>query len=244
MSVFLLAVTTTVLPMEQEKPNTTQPLTIIQSSLGSYSGILSDGLNYVSECVATSFDSLSNTITNQMSDEAAFKKLGYPGRDKTSREEITKFQSVYQRRQKMIGKAYPERVNDDAFISRRVQYIQRVLYALHNNTIANSTDRPKLALHCIQYHQQILNPLDTEELKYFITAEQEKIKQHTKKVDEDAKKLPITFNNSEALKEFVDQQMREKEEQKRKEEEERKRKEEEDKQKAEEARKKLEQGQQ
>jgi len=172
------------------------------------------GFNHLSDCVASSLDSLSNTITNQISDEAAFRKLGWPLSDEIARQELEKSTLLYKRHNDSfkVFDEYFEYTNDCNAINRRTQYCQRVLWALYNNTILNHADRPKLALHCLQHHKQVLNDFDKSKFLFFVQIYQEKTKQDVKQLDQDMLHLTIVPHDNDLLNELLNQTIKQKEE--------------------------------
>jgi len=194
-----------------------QPLTItnkVSSDYSSYLTGISAGLNHVSDYVASSLGSLSTTVMNQISDEAAFKKLGWPPEDKDAQQELERSKLLYERHNKSFKSydEYFEYKNDADAINRRTQYCQRVIWALYNNTIPNHADRPKLALHCLLHHKQVLNAFDTSKFLHFIQKDQERTKHDTKKVDQELEHLTIVPDDNELLNELLNQTIKQKEE--------------------------------
>lgn len=222
LSMSLVSITIISLAMENEiELNKSQPLAIptkVSSDYSSYLTGISAGFNHVSDYVASSLGSLSTTVMNQISDEAAFKKLGWPLSDQIAREELEKSKVLYERYNKSFKSydEYFEYANDANAINRRTHYCQRVIWALHKNTIPNHADRPKLALHCLQYHKQVLNDFDKSQFLFFIQKDQEKTKLDTKKVDQELEHLTIVPDDNELLNELLNQTIKQKEEEQKK----------------------------
>ena len=189
-----------------------QQETPVQSLSFYCSGILATGL----EIAAGSFDSLKNTVVNALSDEAAFLKLGWPENNNSSRQELEKCKLIYLRHneQSKNGQKYEEYHNDCAFINRRSQYCQRALNAILNNTITHSLDRVTLALHCLKYHQQVLNDFTKSSFVYFVSTENEQIKNSTQKTDQDLINLKNLFENNQELLQNIDSDQLKKDEEK------------------------------
>ncbi|HLW72957.1 MAG TPA: hypothetical protein VKR54_02830 [Candidatus Babeliales bacterium] len=119
------------------------------------------------EYVSNSLDSLTTTLTNKLSDKAAFQKLGWPFPDKIACQELQKSKEMYGRVNGFYKnkESYSGYFEDLCAVSRRYEYCQRVILALHNNTIANDSDRATLALHCLEHHETVMNSFDKAALK-------------------------------------------------------------------------------
>lgn len=136
----------------------------------------------IAQCVASSFGSVSSTLTNQLSDAAAFKKLGWPPEDDVAQKELQKSIAVYKRVNAALQSHildYPECEADHSFISRRYQYCQRAL-----NVLNSYPDSVNLALYCLQYHKQVMNDFDLKRFLTFVTLHEEAIKKNTLSIDQ------------------------------------------------------------
>jgi hypothetical protein len=186
---FLLLVSAALLAMEN-KSGASQPIEIKQTQQ-SYSSYVSNSFAGGLTCLASSVGSLTNTVVNALSDDAAFQKLGWPPENLIAKDELKRSQDIYKRHNESYKnyKAYIEYDDDCAFINRRTDYCQRALSALYNDTIINRADRIKLAMHCLKHHSQVLNSFDTNKFVDIVKNEQEKIKGYTITTDQELKIL-------------------------------------------------------
>lgn len=215
-SIFLLLATSISLAMEKQQSNQrkSNPIEIRNGEQSSYSSYLSSSLAYA----VSSFDSATNTIMNIVSDDAAFKKLGWPPNDSIAQQELEKSKSIYDRHNKSFKNygTYPEYQEDCDAINRRTNYCQRVLVALYNDTILNRVERGKLALHCLQHHGQALNEFDKSKFVYFVTEEQKKIKNDTQNIDQEFQNLTLVSKDNELLNNLLKQSIKKEEQRKNK----------------------------
>ena len=189
MGSFLASVIATALASENDQNNQ------------SYAEYISSNLAGGLVCLGKNLDSLKNTMVNAISDDAAFLKLGWPPQNQTAQQELQKCKEVYARYDGLSKKCevsiqYKE---DCAFIERRTSYCKRVLSALHNNTVLNCADRPKLALHCLTHHEKVLNQFDKETFFEIVGMEQKKAEEEAQQVSQQLEKIT---NNKDINKEL------------------------------------------
>lgn len=164
--------------------------------------------SYLYGCVSGSFDSLSNTIANTVSDYSAFKKLGWPTSDEFAQQESVKCDAMYTRVNDSIQKqiSYPTFLEDCAAITRRSAICQRVLLVLDSYP-----DALNLALFCIQYHRRVMNEFDLSRFLAFVNKEQEKSTKGAQGVYKELSKVMVLPNDNELLNRFVKQSISNKE---------------------------------
>lgn len=191
---FLALITALSSAMDQE-----QPFAILSKSLPEQQLGLS---SYLYGCVSGSFDSLSNTIVNTVSDSAAFRKLGWPPSDALAQQELEKSKVIYKRVNDSIQTqiSYSAFLDDCTAITRRNTICQRVLVALDNYP-----DALNLALFCMQHHRQVLNEFDFLRFLAFVNKEQSKSTQSAQAVCKELTKIMVFPNNNELLNNFVKQ---------------------------------------
>jgi hypothetical protein len=211
MSIFFVLATVISFAMEERS----KPIDMRKTS-SDWSSYIGSGLTTGFNCAVSSFDSLTSTVINTVSDTAAFKKLGWPPDDATAQQELERSKTIYKQHNEMFKKyaEYPQYYENYDAINRRAQYCQRVLLALHNDTILNRLDRGKFALHCLQYHSQALNDFQKTEFLYFVKEEQKKIKTETQNIEQELSDLTIVSKTNELLNNLVEQTVKKQQEKK------------------------------
>jgi hypothetical protein len=98
--------------------------------------------------VASSLESLGTTVKNKLSDEEAFKKLGWPRGDVTAEMELTITLKAYVGIAENNGnhQEYIER------IARRTEYLMRLLRVIESN----KTNESLFVKHCLDHHRSAM----------------------------------------------------------------------------------------
>ena len=207
-SVFCMIVTTACLAMERS-----QSLVIVEKSSPEPYTFYIPSFSDMSVSLATNWDSFRSTVTNSISDDAAFRKLGWPPTDQIACEELAKSKEIYKRVNDSIQKRIPYStfLEDYNAINRRTLYCQRALQAL--------SDRPDgvaLAMFCMKHHQELMNAFDLSRFLLFVNEKQEKTKHGTQVVDRELSQLKIVPQDNELLNNLFKQSIPTTEEQKQK----------------------------
>jgi hypothetical protein len=135
---------------------------------------------YIGNCAVSGY----NTVNNYLSEEAAFKKLGWPPSDVVAQKELKDTLAIYQKFNNAAknNQMYAEFENDNETINNRRYYCQQVLTALHRHPQA-----VELALFCLQHHKPAMNFFDLTRFGTFVKKELEK----SQKVGAEFSKLTI-----------------------------------------------------
>jgi hypothetical protein len=105
-----------------------------QGMLASWTG-LAQVANAGLSLLSTNTTSLVTTVTNYMSDDAAFAKLGFPPKGAVNEAELAKYKGVIVRHNNdTLNNAWSSEQfkNDVAFLNRRQGYVKRAVEALEN----------------------------------------------------------------------------------------------------------------
>jgi hypothetical protein len=200
---FFVLLNTLSVAMEKTEPLAISSSASEQSLSGFYIPIPSFSDAY--GAVASSLESFKNTVTNSISDDAAFKKLGWPLLDAIAQQELQTSKSLYKRVNEAIQNRtdYPTFLEDCGFINRRNLYCQRVLQALPTHP-----DAVNLALFCMQHHKSVMNDFDKSRFLLFVNVGQEKTKKGTQEIDLELAKLTIVPENNALLDNLFEQTVR------------------------------------
>ena len=205
MSSFLIAMSAVSLgAMEQQLEKSqefkkSQPLPIVKKQSPSL-------LEYASSCMGSCY----STVTNYVSDEAAFKKLGWPPLDEIAIQELAMTKEIYNKVTDAVenNQPYDDFLKDYNTINNRQYYCQRVLQALPSHPQA-----VELALFCLTHHSPAMHSFDLTRFGFFLQREQEK----AKKVGAEFSRLTLPIDNP-TLENLFEQTARKKQEQEQEEE--------------------------
>ena len=159
-------------------------------------------LTEMSESLVTNWNSLKSTVTNSVSDDAAFRKLGWPPSDPIAQEELRKSKAIYARVNFSIQNhaQHETFLEDCSAINRRTAYCQRALGALPYHS-----DGVGLAMFCLNNHQVLMNPFDLSRFLLFVNERQLKTKQGARVVDQELSKLKIVPKDNKLLNNLLKQ---------------------------------------
>lgn len=157
-------------------------LPIVQYAISDYIPMTLPSFDDMPQCVASSWDSLKNTVNNKMFDESAFKKLGWPVNDPTAQRELERSTAIYNRVNVALKKRdfYTEFAQDCDIINRRILVCQRAL-----NAFEAHPDGVKLALHCIKHHHYILTPYDLTKFMSFVQSSKKTSQQGVDEIEQE-----------------------------------------------------------
>jgi hypothetical protein len=139
-------------------------------------------LGGICEYAASSLKSFTETVNNKLSDEAAFKKLGWPRSDTKAEAELQTCINNYEFFEKLISNleySSTEYSNLESYINRRREYLKRVMVALP--TFINSIE---FATHCLEFHLRIMHGFEEKFFRTFLTKRQQAVQLSTLKLIE------------------------------------------------------------
>ena len=122
--------------------------------------------------LSSNFDSLKNTVTNYLWDDAAFVKLGWPMSNESAKQELKKTHDLYK---KIITALHQNssyeillKNNEEDFkaLNRRYEYCQRALNAFPSQP--DSAEAVAFAQFCLRYHQQFIEYITTFRYGHFL----------------------------------------------------------------------------
>jgi len=143
-----------------------------QSPGSSMSSYLSSAFNEICNLTATGLKSATATVSNAVSNDSAFQKLGWPSSDAYAQSELAKCIAKYKAHQEFLLNPDYYLLSDytchKAFIERRRGYLARAILAFHT-----LPDGIQFATHCLEHHHCIMNSFDKDEISVFLKQKQQ-----------------------------------------------------------------------
>jgi hypothetical protein len=142
--------------------------------------------------LATNLSSAATTVTNKVSDHAAFAKLGFPP-SAVNNAELLKCKAIQKRHAQAIidGKADEEFFSDAAYLNRRQEYVKRAI-----NALPTYPQAVELAIFCLNNHQQVMNSFDIARMVTFVQSKKQSSEEKVQQLSTELSQLVVSADNS------------------------------------------------
>jgi len=141
-----------------------------------WGGYVTAAFNGICDRAANGLKSATDTVTNKVSDEAAFKKLGWPPSDTTAEAELNTCLANYATFKTLTLNFecfQQEYVELEAFINRRRDYLRRAIIAFPTlDKGIDGTEGTGFATHCLKHHICIMHSFEEGRIRAFLGKKQ------------------------------------------------------------------------